>query len=274
MLFKSNSVQIRLMPLCRAEFLASVYRPGVISVARLVWGSIGGGLLLFLIATLSQATGIAVLFPPLAATCFINSTCVFLRVARPKQVIVGHFVASIGGLSGVYAGGLLAAGTEYLIPAKLGLAVLFAAVLMQLFDADHPPAAATAAIPAILPLPMPAYLLPVNMAWGATLTVLFALAWNRIWFEFPSRDDEHTQKHGGVFMHKPQLAGLALCCAGFVIMCFQTVYTHAPRIGEGVMILGVAVLGSHHFWRIRRVPRDYSPGPALVPLAGEERGGV
>lgn len=75
-------------------------------------------------------------------------------------------------------------------------------------------------------------------------------------------------------MHKPQLAGLALCCAGFVIMCFKTVYTNTPHVGEGIMILGVIVLGSHHFWHIKRVPRDISTRSALASFAGEERGGA
>lgn len=248
MKLQSKVVPIRLSPLRYEEFTPDVYRPGVISLARLVWGSIGGGLLLALIAIFSDFTGIAVLFPPLAATCFINSTCVHLRVARPKQVIVGHFVASIGGLAGVLAGDALMGGTEYVVAAKLGLAVLFAAVLMQFFDADHPPAAATAAIPAILPLSMPIWLFPVNMAWGATITVLFALAWNRVWFEFPSRDDEHCEKNAGLYMHKPQVLGLCLCTIGFIAMCLKPIFQEAYIAGYCILSFGILILGTHHLW--------------------------
>jgi len=253
---RPHVIPIRLTPLRSEEFLPEVYRPGVISLSRLVWGSLGCGLLLALIALLAYMTGIAVLLPPLAATCFINSTCVHLRVARPKQVIVGHFVGSIGGLAGVIAGDALMGGTEYVVAAKLGLAVLFAAVLMQIFDADHPPAAATAAIPAILPLPMPIWLLPTNMAWGATITVLFALAWNRVWFEFPSRDNEHCEKNAGLYMHKPQVLGLCLCTIALAAMCLKPISQEANFAGHGIMCLGVLIMGTQHF-RNRNAPHPH-----------------
>lgn len=249
--FKSDSVQIRMRPMCRKEFTPALYRPGVISLSRLVWGSLGGGLLLAIIGLLSSMTGVEVLFPPLAATCFISSTCVFLRVARPKPVIVGHFVAGIGGLAGVMAGGLIAGDEQFAVTLKLGLAVSLAAVLMQLFDADHPPAAATAAIPAILPLPMPSYLLPINMAWGATIAVLFALVWNRIWFEFPARDDENCSRNGGLFMHKEQILGLLICTVGFVLISLGSVHITLASIGHWIMLCGVLILGTHHFWRLK-----------------------
>ncbi|WP_205747609.1 HPP family protein [Desulforhopalus sp. IMCC35007] len=212
--------------------------------------------MLTIIGILSKTTGIAVLFPPLAATCFINSTCVYLRVARPKSVIVGHFVASIGGLAGVLAGDFLAGGTDFAVSLKLGLAVLFAAVLMQIFDADHPPAAATAAIPAILPLPMSMYLFPVYMAWGATITVLFALAWNRVWFEYPASDEEHRTRHAGLFMDKAQILGLGLCAMSFALMCCKLVAPNFYYVGIWLMTIGVVVLGSHHFYELLRIDSD------------------
>ncbi|MBU0943837.1 MAG: HPP family protein [Proteobacteria bacterium] len=245
---KLNSVHIRIGAINKREFERDVYRPGVISLSRIIWGSLGGGLLLTIIGILSISTGIAVLYPPLAATCFINSTCVYLRVARPKPVIVGHFVASIGGLAGVWAGEFLAGGTELAVPLKLGLAVLFAAILMQVFDADHPPAAATAAIPAILPLPMPVHLFPVYMAWGATITVLFAFAWNRVWFEFPAKDDDHRIKHAGLFMDRSQILGLGFCVLSFVLMSCKEIAPSLHSIGIWLMTLGVLVLGLHHLY--------------------------
>ncbi|WP_415713555.1 HPP family protein [Maridesulfovibrio sp.] len=245
--FRSTSVQFRLSKLCREEFSKELYRPGVISLARIVWGSVGGGLLLGLIAILSGKTGIKVLYPPLAATCFINTTCVFLRVARPKSVIVGHTVASICGLAGVWIGNYIDPGAEFIIPLKLGLSVLLAAVFMQIFDADHPPAAATAAIPAILPLPMPWYSLPLHMAWGATITVIFAFIWNRIWFEFPARDSDNYVKNAGLYMEKAQIVGVAICIISCIVMCFQSMSPVVGITGLCGMAAGNIILGTHHF---------------------------
>ena len=245
--FRSTSVQFRLSKLSREEFSKELYRPGVISLARILWGSLGGGLLLGLIAILSGKTGIQVLYPPLAATCFINTTCVFLRVARPKSVIIGHTVASICGLAGVWIGNYIDPGAEFIIPLKLGLSVVLAAVFMQIFDADHPPAAATAAIPAILPLPMPWYLLPLHMAWGATITVVFAFIWNRVWFEFPARDIDNYVKNAGLYMEKVQIAGVAICIASCVIMSFQLVSPFFRISGLCGMAAGIVILGTHHF---------------------------
>lgn len=246
MLKKVNSVQIRMASPCRREFARDVYRPGVISLSRIVWGSLGAGLLLGIIAVLSRTTGIAVLYPPLAATCFINSTCVYLRVARPKPVIVGHFVSALCGLAGIWSGEFLAGGTEFALPMKLGLALLFAGVLMQVFDADHPPAAATAVIPAILPLPMADHLFPAYMAWGATITVLFAFLWNRVWFEFPAKDDDHCVKNAGLFMEKPQILGVLVCVTSVILMSCRNYEPALHDIGAWGMILGVLVLGLHH----------------------------
>lgn len=252
---KLNSVQIRFGPICKREFARDVYRPGVISLSRIVWGSLGCSILLAVISILSKATGIEVLFPPLAATCFISSSCVYLRVARPKPVIVGHFVSAIGGLAGIWAGELLAGGTDFAIPLKLSLTLLFAAFLMQIFDADHPPAAATAVIPAILPLPMPAHLFPVYMAWGATITVLFSFVWNRVWLEFPARDDDHSVKYTGLYMEKPQVWGTALCVVSTVLMCCRQAAPAPYSIGLWGMTLGILLLGMHHFAEALLTPK-------------------
>ncbi|WP_319543033.1 HPP family protein [uncultured Pseudodesulfovibrio sp.] len=244
----ASSTQLRLAPSCRSECTSDAYHPDVISLSRLASGSLGGGLLLTLIAIVSHTTGISVLFPPLAATCFIVSTCPHLRIARPKPVIVGHFIASICGLIGSWAGDALVPGSEYTSAIKLGVSVIFATITMQALDADHPPAAATSAIPAILPLPMQEYLLPIHMAWGATLCVMISILWNRGLFEFPTQTNDSRGKKYGVYMEKNQTRGTILCLAGFAMMCFQNIFPLIYTTGLICMLLGVISLGSNIFY--------------------------
>ncbi len=251
-------IEIRLNIPSRREFQKDVYKPGVISLSRIIWGSVGAGLLLLIIGIFSQTFDVGVLYPPLAATCFINATCVFLRVARPKAVIVGHFVSTIGGLLGVLIGEILFTGTELLIPMKLGLAVLFAAIFMQILDADHPPAAATAAIPAlfhIIPPPCENIVLPLHMAWGGVIAVVFALVWNRIWFEWPVDDLTTERTWFNLKMSKPDIIGTIICILGFVLMCLKPWIETSYLIGLLVMLIGVIILSVHHFFRVKVIKR-------------------
>ncbi len=244
-------IEIRLVLPNRREFRRDVYRPGVISLSRILWGSIGAGLFLAFIALASQATGVGVLYPPLAATCFIGATCTYLRVARPKSVIVGHFIATVGGLAGVAVGEQLCGGTSLAVPAKLGLAVLLSAALMQILDADHPPAAATAAIPAILPLPAPALLLPLHMAWGAVLAVVFGVIWNRFWFECPPPEEGCGRAWLNLGMDRADIAGAGACTLATLLMCARPWSQTAYQWGLWVMLAGLAVMSLHHFFGAR-----------------------
>lgn len=248
-------VKIRLTPLHAGEFCPEFYRPGVVSLSRILWGSVGGGVLMALVAAFSRFSGVAVLYPPLAATCFIGTTCVHMRVARPKSVIVGHFISTVGGLLGVRAGQALFGGTEFAAAAKLGLAVMLASVFMQILDADHPPAAATAAIPAILPLPADPVVLPLHMAWGGVVAVLFGMAWNRFWFENPSRETEEGATACIMNMERPEFAGLAICATGFVLMCLRPWSHGAYGWGLGFMGAGVLLLSLYHFPKAQIITR-------------------
>jgi hypothetical protein len=244
-------VQIRLNAPCPREFQKDVYRPGVISLSRLAWGSLGGGLSLALIALLSRLCGVGVLFPPLAATCFISAACAYLRVARPRQVIVGHLVSSVAGILAVAAGDALANAfggpdpAAWAVPLKLGLAVGLAAIFMQLCDADHPPAAATAAIPVLLPLPCAPLLLPLHMAWGAVLAVAFALAWNRVWFEFPAPEAEAGPTCLGLHQGRLETVGLGLCLLATVLMGLKPLSQALYQGGLWLMLPGGLVLAAH-----------------------------
>ncbi len=255
-------IQIRLRLPCRREFRKDVYRPGVISLTRLLWGSLGGGLGLGGITLLSTACGVGVLYPPLAATCFIGAACVYLRVARPRQVVVGHLTSSVAGLLAVLAGDALAG--EFadggVIAFKLGLAVALASAFMQLFDADHPPAAATAAIPAILPLPVEAVLLPLHMAWGAVIAVLAALAWNRVWFDFPAPEGETCPVCLGLHQSRIETAGLVQCVLAAALMGLRPLTETAYLAGLWVMATGGLTLMAEPFVEARLITADETAG--------------
>jgi hypothetical protein len=239
-------IQIRLKPPCRREFRKDVYGPGVISLSRLIWGSAGAGLFLLLLAAASEACRVGVLYPPLAATCFISAACAYLRVARPRQVIAGHFVSTVGGLTAVFLVNRAVSDPALAMPLKLGLAVALAAALMQAFDADHPPAAATAAIPAILPLPADTLVLPVHMAWGAVLVAGFSLVWNRVWFEFPAPEDG-VIRSGRLGLERTEMVGLGLCAAACALMALRPVSEGCYLAGMWVMLAGVAALLAQPF---------------------------
>ncbi|NLW81637.1 MAG: HPP family protein [Desulfovibrionales bacterium] len=262
-------IEIRLIPPCRREFMRDVYHPGIISLSRILWGSTGAGLFLAFIVLVSESTGVGVLYAPLAATCFIGATCTYLRVARPKSVIVGHFVATVGGLLGVAAGETLLGGTAMVLPAKLGLAVLLASALMQILDADHPPAAATAAIPAILPLPAPALVLPLHMAWGAILAVAFGVAWNRLWFECPPPEDGCGRSWFNLGMQRADIVGTGACLAASLLMCARPWSIVVYQAGLWVMLAGLAVMSLHHFFGARVLVAEAATcGPLAKPATG------
>lgn len=240
-------VQMRLKVPCRREFAPDVYRPGVISPARLVWGAAGGGLALALIALASRASGVGLLYPPLAATCFIGAACPHLRVARPRQVIAGHLVSSVAGVLAVSLGDALVAPSSWAaLPLKLGLAVGLAALFMQLCDADHPPAAATAAIPVILPLPVEPLLLPLHMAWGGVIASLAALAWNRVWFDFPPPEAEDCPRCLGLRQSRAETLGLGLCLLASLGMALRPLSATLYQCGLGLMAVGGLVLLLQH----------------------------
>lgn len=263
-------IEIRMVRPSRREFGRDLYRPGVISLSRILWGSTGAGLFLTLIALACDATGVSVLYPPLAATCFIGATCTYLRVARPKSVIVGHFISAVGGLLGVAAGEAMFGGTGLAIPVKLGLAVFFSAVFMQILDADHPPAAATAAIPAILPLPVPASMLPLHMAWGGVLAVVFTVVWNRVWFECPAPDEGCPRSWFNLGMDKPDIAGTGICVLASLLMCARPWSAAVYTAGLWVMSAGLAVMSLHHFFgaRVLVAEANECPAPAAAPISG------
>ena len=259
-------IQIRMLAPCRREFQPDVYRPGVISLTRILWGSLGGGCALAVLALASTSTGVGVLYPPLAATCFIGASCPHLRVARPRQVVVGHLVSSVAGLLAVALGeGFFEPRSALALPITLGLAVALSSVFMQLFDADHPPAAATAAIPVLLPVPVAPLLLPLHMAWGGMVASLALLAWNRLWFDFPPPEAEGCAPCLGLRQGRLETLGLCLCALGAAGMALRPLSGALYQGGLDAMALGGLVLSLQHFAAARLAPGQPADRPENRP---------
>lgn len=231
-----------------AAFCKERYRPGVISPARILWGSAGAGLVICLLAMLSSLSSMAVFLPPLAATCFITASCAYLRVARPKPVIVGHCVSAFAGLVAIWAGALLPVPGAFVTPLQLGLAVALASAAMQILDADHPPAAATAVFPILAPEAAAAGFLPLTMAWGATMAVCLSMLWNRMRFEFPAPEEDCEARYAGLFLPRAQFWGFGSCFVGALLLLFQSLSGGLYFAGALCMAAGVALLGTHHLW--------------------------
>lgn len=229
-------------------FCKERYRPGVISPARVLWGSAGAGIILALTAVVATAADMMILYPPLAATCFITASCAYLRVARPKPVIIGHCVSALAGLFGIWAGNLLPVAEPWGTCLKLGIALGASSVLMQVFDADHPPAAATAVFPILSPEVASACFLPLHMAWGATLAACLSMAWNRIRFEFPAREEDCAVKYAGVYLPKAQFWSLFCCAGGAMLMLFKGFSKDVYAAGTFSLAAGVLLLGTDHLW--------------------------
>ncbi|NLY41920.1 MAG: HPP family protein [Desulfovibrionales bacterium] len=248
--------QIRFRLPCRQEFAQELYRPGVISFARILWGSLGSGIFLFLLSLCSSTCDIPLLSPPLAATCFIGAACPYLHVARPKPAIIGHFVSAIGGLAGIALATVLASSSPLLIEIKLGLAVTFAAALMQIFDADHPPAAATAAIPAILPQPVTAWLFPLHMAWGGMLVVIFTFVWNRVWFEYPVPKLDCSTRWCGLYLQRNEALALLASLIGTLFMALKPISNILYAFGLLWLFAGTLALMWQHFFSRSRIKNE------------------
>ena len=155
----------------------SVVRPGprFATVAR----AFEAAFILAALQAWSRAADMAILIAPLAATCYILAFCPHLPTARPRAVILGHFAAAFCGLAADWLGTFPPLDGQIALTVKLGLALFLSSAAMRLLTAEHPPAAATAVFPIILPLPMEAWLLPWHMAGGAAVTVLISLVWAR-----------------------------------------------------------------------------------------------
>lgn len=180
-------VKIRKKFFEKIAFAPEIYTPGVISGTRMIWASMGAGITMALIAALTLISGVSLLVPPLAASCFIVFSVPRVRFARPKNIIGSHALAAVCGNLCQYIFGLTtgSAGLSWARVGAVGTAVFLAVFLMILTDTDQPPATATAVVSALFD--QPNWFFVVTVAGGAVIVALVATLWNRVWIDYPPR---------------------------------------------------------------------------------------
>lgn len=135
-----------------------------------------------LIAGLAQISRSLYVFPALGSTAFLLFNTPAAASAAPRSALLGHAVAVVGGLLGLWlaralAGpGSIAVGWPAVVAAALALGI--AAGGMVLLDAPHPPAAATALLIAMGALTQPMAIAAVFA--GIVLLLLQALVIHRL----------------------------------------------------------------------------------------------
>jgi CBS-domain-containing membrane protein len=134
---------------------------------------VGAMLAIALAAWLSMAMGQALLMAPLGASCFLMFVVPDNPVAQPRNVIGGHGVSALVGMTV-----MTLFGSAWW---AMGLGVGLAIVAMRLTQTNHPPAASDPLLVMLSPFGAPGWgfvLMPV-MA-GAAIVVAVAVAFNRL----------------------------------------------------------------------------------------------
>jgi len=130
----------------------------------------GGAIAIFVVATLSASSSVALMMAPLGATCFLAFGVPESPLAQPRNIIFGHIIAATVGLIVL---NLVGSG-----PLALSLGVGIAIAAMQLLRAGHPPAGANPLVIIGAGADWDFLLFPV--ASGALLIVFVALIVNGI----------------------------------------------------------------------------------------------
>lgn len=136
----------------------------------IVLTALGSFITIAVLASLSEYGALALLMGSFGASCFIVFGFADVPFAQPRNVIVGHLLASFSGLFF-----LNLAGPHWW---SMALAVACAIALMMLTRTPHPPAASN---PVIVMLAQPGwgFLFMPTLA-GALLIVLIALVYNNL----------------------------------------------------------------------------------------------
>ena len=130
---------------------------------------LGGFIVIFLLAQLSQMSGTALLIAPFGASCVLVFGLPASPLAQPRNVIGGHLVSSAIGLA-VFA----ALGAT---PFAFGLGVGLAIAAMLLTRTTHPPAGADPIVAILAGASWPFLITPVLA--GAVAIVVAAAVYHR-----------------------------------------------------------------------------------------------
>ncbi|MEG3639542.1 HPP family protein [Magnetococcus sp. PR-3] len=130
---------------------------------------IGGCIAICLLAWLSEAADQPLLMAPFGASCVLLFALPNSPLAQPKNLIGGHFLAALVGLTLV----VLMGENSW----SMGLAVGVAILLMQLTGTTHPPAGATPLVVMGMPHHLSTLFFPILT--GSLLLLLMAFLFHR-----------------------------------------------------------------------------------------------
>jgi CBS-domain-containing membrane protein len=135
-----------------------------------VLAGLGGFLTIGILATANAAGALPLLIAPFGASCVLVFGVPASPFARPRNVIGGHLITALMGLSAV---SVLGAG-----PAGIAVGVGLAIAAMMVTDTVHPPAGAN---PIVVALTLPGWsFLVFPVLFGAMVIVGIGLIYNRL----------------------------------------------------------------------------------------------
>jgi HPP family len=119
-------------------------------IVRFLIPAIAGAAVMAVIGVLGWASGVPWLFPSLGPTIAIQAEAPDIAVARPWNVVVGHFIGAVVGFAAVRLTGVLSEAavnvSHALTPSRIAaasLAMFTSMALQAAVKANHPPAQAT-----------------------------------------------------------------------------------------------------------------------------------
>ncbi len=121
-----------------------------LKTVRFLVPALAGALVMAVIGVLGWVSGVPWLFPSLGPTIAIQAEAPDIAVARPWNVVVGHFIGALVGFAAVRVTGVISEAavnvSHALTPARIAAAAIavFASMALQAAaKANHPPAQAT-----------------------------------------------------------------------------------------------------------------------------------